>query len=242
MNDKQPTTTGRVRTRREVLRRHRRERQIVVFGILIIALGTVAFSAASIYSGRTKGPFTDPIITLASNVDSTVNLPCPPDILPLDPDRVKVRVLNGSGVAGIAGNTLDKLTGRGFVSGGANNWSRGKYDGAVRISFGDEGVAEAYTVARHFVDYEMVQDQRKGHSVDVVIGLAFSEVNSLRPQFAPELSKDLYLAAPGQCIQPSEVVEEPAPRVYPADLPPVEPSPSATASPDVVTDNGNFND
>lgn len=231
MNDKKPkTTTGRVRTRREVLRRHRRERQIVIFGILIIALGGVAFMGASIYSGRTPGPFVDPIITNAANDQVDSNLPCPPDTPPLDPSRVRVRVLNGTTIQGLAGNTLDKLTGRGFLSGGATNWSRGKYDGAVLVLFGSEGVAQGYTVARNFTDVEYVQDTRDNTSVDVVLGAKYDEVTTMRPQFAPELDKSIVLSAPGPCVSPSEVSEVPAPHTYPKDPPVLTPTPSATPS------------
>ncbi len=218
------TTT--VRTRRQVLRRRRRERQVIIFGILVILLGASAVAAAGVYSGRTGIPFDQAIVTPDPAADEDINVPCPPNSGPLDPSRIVVRVLNGGEVQGLAGNTLAKLTGRGFVSGGATNWSRGAYDGVTRISFGDEGVGQAYTVARHFEGVVLVQDSRTGTSVDVVLGEQFDETTGLRPQFAPELDPDIPLVATSQCIPASIVSEEPAPRVFPAELDPLEGEPS----------------
>jgi hypothetical protein len=52
-----------LRTRREVVRRHRRERQFLVFGLLIGLLATVSVIAYAIYQGRIDSPVNYAFVT-----------------------------------------------------------------------------------------------------------------------------------------------------------------------------------
>ncbi len=225
-----------MRTRRQVLKRRRRERQLLLFGLMLIGLGTVAFGAASVYSERTAGPFSEPIITIAGDFGSEITLACPPaDTLPLPAGETVVRVLNSTKVSGLAGTALGDMIGRGFISGGATNWSKGEYDGVVRISFGEEGVAQAYTVARHFVESELVLDTRDGRTVDVVLGLLYDE-KSLRLLSAEELDADIPLSAASACRAAKFIVAEPGPKTLPVDptVPLVTPDPTVSPASDVA--------
>ena len=216
-------------TRRAAIRRHRRERQVLVFGLLLIALGVITFGAMGVYKGTFSGPFNAPFVTPQAEFTSDVTLPCPPNgSLPMQPDEVAIRVLNGTDKSGLAGNTLGDLVGRGFVGLGATNWTR-DYDGTARIMFGESGLHKAYTVALQFTEAELVLDDRKNATVDVVLGKAFTKlVSPLDPQLDPETP----LAAGGACLPVGQVDPEPAPRIYPADpLASVTPSPSPSASP-----------
>ncbi len=225
MNDKQRASTTTLRTRRQILRRRRRERQFLVFGVLIFALGAVAFVSYNVYSGKTEGPFGKPFVSNAADFLSDVTTPCPPPgAVPLDSGEVTVRVLNSTDRQGLAATTLEDLVGRGFLSGGTANFTRFAYEGTARIAFGKEGVRQGYTVARHFDHPELVLDSRRGSAVDVVLGLTFDK---LIPLYSPELAPDLQLTQTSQCL-PAELVQpEPAPARYPV----VEVSPSPTPSP-----------
>lgn len=226
-----------LRTRREVVRRHRRERQFLVFGLLIGLLATVSVIAYAIYQGRINPPIDYAFVTPPPDFESTVKWPCPPvnvgndENLPMESSQVTVRVLNGSEKQGLAGTTLEVLRGRGYVGVGATNWNR-TYGESVRIQFGDEGLRQAYTVAANFPNYVMVLDNRKGAVIDIILGELF-ETNKIRPQYAPELDATVELTSPVQCLPIDLVPREPAPRIIPLDplAPIVTPSPSPSPSP-----------
>lgn len=219
--------------RRAKVRRHRRERQIIVFGALILVTAFIALFAAGVYKGTIDSPFSEPFVTPAGgDFESDVKLVCPPvDSLPLPSDQVAVRVLNGTDTSGLAGALSEDLGGRGFVTLGASNWSR-SYGENVRIVFGVDGVQQAYTVARQFANgAELVLDNREGTLVDVIAGTQYAETPGLRSTLDPELSMELALSANAECLPVNLVTPEPAPRTLPVN--PLDPSPSA--SPSVVS-------
>ncbi len=229
-----------LRTRREVVRRHRRERQFLVFGLLIGLLATISVIAFAVYQGRINSPVDYAFVTPPPDFESSITWPCAPinlgndENLPMDPSQVTVRVLNGTEKSGLAGSTLEVLKGRGYVapvSGAATNWNR-TYSETVRIQFGEEGLRQAYTVAANFPNYVMVLDNRDGAVVDIILGDLF-ETKDIRPQYAPELASTFELTAPVQCLPMNRVPQEPAPRIIPVDplAPIVTPSPSPSPSP-----------
>lgn len=229
--------TGTMRTRREVVRRRRHERQFLVFGVLVGVLIALAAIALAVYQGRIEPPIQRAITSPSADVESTITLPCAPvdlgngEDLPMAPSQVAVRVQNGSDVSGLAGTTMNLLVDRGYVSVGASNWYR-TYDKAVRIQFGVDGLRQAYSVAANFPEVELVLDTREGALVDIILGPGF-DPKDIRPQYAPELDPTAVLTAPGQCVPVDLVDPEPAPNIIPADplAPTASPVPSPTASP-----------
>lgn len=224
--------TGRPDGRRARVRRHRRERQIIVFGALALALGFGAVFAAGIYKGTINGPVSVAFVTPAGQFESDVTLVCPaPDSLPLTADQVAVQVLNATDTSGLATRLSDDLKGRGFVTVGTGNWGR-SYGENIRISFGPAGVQQAYTVALQFEGAtQLVLDNREGTLVDVVIGTKFVDAPRLRSVLAAELSPELPLSANAECLPVTLVTPEPAPRNLPAN--PLDPEATASPSPSV---------
>lgn len=213
-------------SRRQTVRRRRRERQVLVFGVLLIAIAAIVFIALGVYKGTVRGPFTVGFVTPSAEFTSSITLACPPSgSMPLQPDEVAVRVLNGTTKPGLAGNTLEDLEGRGFVGLGATNWTR-DYDGTARVMFGESGVQKAYTVALQFPASELVLDTRQNATVDVVLG---SEFTKLVGPLDAQLNPDTPLTANAPCLPVTEVEAEPAPRIYPKD--PLAPEPSTSPSP-----------
>lgn len=213
-------------SRRQAVRRHRRERQVLVFGVLLIVLAAVVFISMGIYKGTIQGPFRASFVTPSADFTSSITLVCPPSgSYPLEPDQVAVRVLNGTTTQGLAGTTLEDLEGRGFVGLGATNWSR-DYDGTARVIFGETGIQKAYTVALQFTDAELVLDTRTNATVDVVLGKQFTQIV---PVLDPQLDPDTPLTANAPCLPASQVEPEPAPRIYPKD--PLAPEPTTSPSP-----------
>ena len=222
-------------SRRRVVRRHRRERQVLVFGVIVIAIAAIVFIAMGVYKGTIQGPFNVAFVTPQAEFTSDITLVCPPSgTYPLDPAEVAVRVMNGTEEPGIAKTTLNDLEGRGFVPLGASNWNR-EYGGTARIMFGETGVQKAYTVALQFTTAELVLDDRKNATVDVVLGAEFVQiVDPLDSQLDPEQP----LAANSQCLPVTQVEPEPAPRIYPEDPLAPEPTTSPSPSPSASADEG----
>ncbi|WP_169747761.1 LytR C-terminal domain-containing protein [Demequina subtropica] len=208
---------GRPDARRAQVRRHRRERQIVVFGVLVIALAFTGVFAAGVYKGDIDGPFSQPFVTPVGEFESDVTLVCPPvNSTPMLHRNVGVRVLNGSDVSGLAGSVSSVLDERNYVIVTTANWGR-TYAGNVRIVFGPDGVRQAYTVAQNFDgDVDMVLDNREGTLVDIVLGEEYQSAN-LRSTLAPELDPDLILTANAECLPVGLITPEPAPRSLPAN-------------------------
>jgi hypothetical protein len=210
-----------------MIRRHRRERQVLFFGVLTVALGTVAFGAYSVYNGSIESPFSAAIVTRQGDFNSDITLPCPPSgSVPMDSGLVVVRVFNGTDRSGLAGTVLSDLEGRGYYGAGATNWAR-TYAGVARIAFGVDGVQQGYTVARNFPEYELILDSRKGPTVDVVMGDLYE--GELVPLLDPSLDATLPLSAPAACLNPRLIEPELAPRTVPDD-PFASPSPSSSPS------------
>ena len=216
-------------SRRKVVRRHRRERQVLIFGILVIAISMLVFISMGIYKGTIQGPFNVGFVTPSADFTSTINVACPPsNSLPLDPNQVAVRVLNGTDRQGIASGALEDLEGRGFVGLGATNWNR-KYTDTARIMFGETGIQKAYTLALQFPAAELVLDTRTNATVDVVLGTTYT---GLVAPLDPQLDASTPLTANVPCLPVGQVEAEPAPRIYPADplAPKTTPTPSPSAS------------
>ena len=213
-------------SRRKVVRRHRRERQVLVFGIIAIAITMLVFISMGIYKGTIQGPFNVGFVTPSADFTSSINVACPPsNTLPLKPNEVAVRVLNGTDQQGLAATALDDLEGRGFVGLGAINWNR-EYKKSARIMFGETGIVKAYTLALQFPEAEMVLDTRTNATVDVVLGDTYA---GLVPPLDPQLDPDEFLTANVQCVPVDQVEAEPAPRIFPAD--PLAPKSTPTPSP-----------
>lgn len=218
--------TGNLTTKREVVKRRRRDRQLVVFGFLLVALGFFAFVAYSVYQGRIDSPLHYGFVTPSAEITKDIRLACPPTgdgAMPMPADEISFRTLNATGETGLARTFMTDLQGRGFVGVQATNWNR-KYDGVVRITFGKEGLRQAYTLSNQFEEFELVYDNRDSAIVDLILG--DGAVNAeLRPAWAPELSLDLELTAPGPCLPIGVLRPEPGPARLPAD-PLVSPTPT----------------
>ncbi|WP_430867836.1 LytR C-terminal domain-containing protein [Demequina aurantiaca] len=223
-----PTASKRAR-----VRRRRRERQILVFGAIFGGLALAGFFFASVYRGDIEGPFAQPFVTPESAFETEVNIACPPaGVMPMAPTDVSLRVINATNTAGLASTTSKDLSGRGFVVTGSSNWTR-DFPGTVRIYYGEEGLAQAYTLSTYFTDFEMVMDTRDSALLDLIIGDDYSAADSLRSQDAAEISTEIAFVRPQQCVPIELVAPEPAPRNLPDDplaSPEPEASPSASAS------------
>ncbi len=183
---------------RRLRRRHRHERQAVVFGLLLAALTVGALGAVAVFTGGIEAPFDRPFTTRAPDAGEQPDPPpCPPDgTLPVAYGQIQVNVFNATTRAGLAAQTAEALTARGFVVLGTGN-SPSPVAGVARISFGAAGVGAAYTLAAHVEGAVLLLDSRADATVDLAVGREF--VSLLDPGVIP-LDPNAPLTGPEGCL------------------------------------------
>nr|WP_297425942.1 LytR C-terminal domain-containing protein [uncultured Actinotalea sp.] len=182
---------------RQLRRRHRRERQAVVFGGMVAAMAVAGLGAAAVYTGVVEAPFAREFTTLTTPAPTLAAPPCPPEgTLPVTYAETQVRVLNGAGTAGLAGQVGDELAARGFVVAGTDNFPGG-YSGSSLVRFGEAGLRAAYTLAAQLEAPVLQLDLRADATVDLVLGGAFGTL--LDPTLVA-LAPDQPLVAPTGCV------------------------------------------
>ncbi|MGZ8762539.1 MAG: LCP family protein [Acidimicrobiia bacterium] len=119
-------------------------------------------------------PAADELVARLNQVGAPRDAPREPEV---KPKQVRVRVLNASGINGLAAATLDALHRQfGFVAGEAGNWSESLAETQVR--YGSEGLAAATLVQERLGGQgTLVPDSTiEGTGVTVVLGSDFSAV------------------------------------------------------------------
>ena len=173
-----------------------RERQAVVFGVLLAGLAVIGLGAAAVYTGSLSLPFVEEEFAAKPTPTPTFRaFPCPPEgALPVPYGDITLNVYNSTSTAGLAATTLKAFTDRGFAAGETGN--QPLFPGTAQISFGVTGVAAAYTVAAHVTDPVLVLDGRKGAEVDITLG---SDFTAPLPADKVVLDPQTPLAAPKGC-------------------------------------------
>lgn len=198
---------------RQLRRRHRRERQAVVFGAMVAAMAVAGLGAAAVYTGVVDAPFAREFTTLSTPAPTLAAPPCPPEgSLPATYAETQVRVLNGAGTAGLAGQVSNELVARGFVVAGTGNFPGG-YSGTSLIRFGEAGLRAAYTLASQVEAPVLVLDLRTDPTVDLVLGSAFT---TLVDPTVVTLAPDQPLTGPPDCV-PLDQALQTAPEGPPAE-------------------------
>jgi hypothetical protein len=185
----------------EVLRRvyddqhHRTLFTSFVF-IFVCAFICVTFFALSVFF---------PPSTSADSVPENqkpYDVPClDPDTQPLAHDGISLRILNGSGMAGLATAVGDALILRGFSIIDVDNAPSVVNDN--QIWFGENAAAAAFTLAQHFDGATMIEDDRTDGMIDVVIGRGFT--NLKESELADAATSSGSLEAPSYCIHKTSV-------------------------------------
>lgn len=201
---------------RAIRRRRKHERQAVVFGSLIAVLALAGLGATAVYTGAMDAAFLSRDFTSPSP-EAVVEIPdppCPPEeTLPPSYDTIEVTVYNASGRVGLAGRTANDLGDRGFVVLGTDNYPI-SIETAARISFGEAGIAAAYTLAAQMSSVALIMDTREDATVDLVLGEDF--IGLLDPSLIP-LDPSAPLAGTDNCIpiEDARAVAVPGPTAAP---------------------------
>lgn len=210
--------------RQRMLRRRRKhERQAVVFGSLVAGLALAGLGAAAVYTETISVPFLERDFSSPEPGGTGAALPpppCPPEgTLPVQYNAVQVNVYNGGGRSGLAGETSESLTTRGFVVLTAANYPA-ELPTSSMITFGEAGLAAGYTLAAHLPQPLLVMDQRTDATVDLVVGTEFG-------QLVEPTSVVIDPAAPLVGVPGCVPLEEARAAAPPAPTPATAPTPSA---------------
>ncbi|MDO8307032.1 MAG: LytR C-terminal domain-containing protein [Actinomycetota bacterium] len=137
---------------------------IVVIG-LVFAVVRLVGSGSDEASPAAPGSSPSPCVT---------TMVIPADVLPAA-NRVRVNVYNATEVAGLAGRAAKELGARDFqVVKISNDPLEQKIPGVAQIRYGPKGAASAQVLAFQVPGAELVEDTRKGRTVDLAMGEEFA--------------------------------------------------------------------
>ena len=137
----------------------RRRRGAVVLAIVLLGLAGAFYYASSYF--RETTPLPGPCTTV-------------PPFDPLRPNDVSLNVYNSTNRRGLAAATATVARDRGFkVKAVANDPKNATIRQVAQIRYGPEGTASARLVAQHVPKSVLVNDKRKGDTVDLVVGNAW---------------------------------------------------------------------
>lgn len=197
-------------------RRRRRllqTRQTLFFGVLITLVALAGITATMIYTGQADSPFARPISSPSPSPEPVrADEPCVPDgTLPVPYNQVLLEVQNSTNQVGLAGGAAETLLLRGFTVSGTGN-TESITGTPARILFGSNGVAQAYTLAAHMVDVELVLDTRTGSDITLVLSTGY---NGLTPLDQVDLAPDTDLPPRPGCLPMDQIDPVPGPVVDP---------------------------
>ena len=139
-------------------------------GVVLGMLVAVLFAAAVVVQGITAGWIDLPRPALRPGPQA--DCPAGP-YLYQSPDTVTVNVYNSTPTPGLATEVADALKARGFKVDQTGNSTVNREGMTAIILSGPEGEGEAFTVQQQIPLTHYIQDDRKGSSVDVVLGSTF---------------------------------------------------------------------
>ncbi|PQZ89573.1 hypothetical protein CQ018_15600 [Arthrobacter sp. MYb227] len=157
----------------------KRNRKIRHGAILVLTVLILAIALVGAYLINTRAIVIDalepkPVVEKPVAVDAS----CPVGELKyMEPAKMKVNVMNGTKIAGLAGATSTKLKKRGFAVGEVGNVNLSKTNIVGVVTSGTDGYAQAMTLQRQVKGLTYVFDpKRLGTSVDLVIGTEYKDL------------------------------------------------------------------
>ena len=162
-------------------RKHKPLPALIVIGVLALGAIVVWVNAVLTKSDVDAAVRCDPP---ANPAPGTIYTPLPHNALddraPVPPDKVAVRVFNAASVRGQGSIATTSLKELGFTGTGepANDAAYEGREAKCRgqIRFGENGMAAARTIGLVIPCAELVKDNRKDASVDVVTGTLFGDI------------------------------------------------------------------
>lgn len=201
-------------------RRRRRRQQVTLAVVLLLLLGAGAMAFAYYQGAFGSSAGARTVTTLP---------PCPTGRPPLTNAGVRVNVYNATSRDGLASDVAAELRRRSFrIAAVANDPRRSDPRGTAVVRHGRSGKAAALLVQAQVPKARLLADRRRGATVDLVIGAAFTE---LAPAAKPTPS-----ATATACTTVPPTPPGSATTTRPSTTTPSEtPKPSETAKPSGTT-------
>lgn len=214
-------------------RRRRDSRPVWLTVVLVVVAMAVLFALGFGIATLLKG--SDGSLPPEESLDQTTAsiepLPCetvlitPAEVLPRT-ERVTVNVFNSTPTVGLAAETAQILTARGFtVNKVANDPLDAVLAGTGEIRFGPKGAEAAQLLTFYFPGAVLVDDGRAGKRVDVSLGSGFTEIVGEAEIAAALASPSPSPSGPG-CVTPSAAPVADQPAIDVSAEPAAEASPS----------------
>lgn len=158
--------------------------------VVLVLLGVGVFYAGRWGWEQLSQPFGDPELTAAATEEAIPCTPAPQGIESLPkPSAIKVNVYNASGIGGLAAQTAEELSQKGFQIGAVDNDPLGKrISGVGEIRSAPNVKKRVEQLLRYVPGAVWVQDNRPGKTLDFAIGTGFSGVSTPKP--LPKQPKD----------------------------------------------------
>jgi len=151
-------------------RRNERRKRILSLSAVALAVFLIGYATGYLVNR--------PVFVPVENADPT---PCitlalfPSEFVP-KPNKVEVRVLNGSKRVGVAGITGEVLENAGFKVLEVGNLGADNIEVAAEIRYGTKSKNAAILLQAYIVNAVLVQDNRTDTSIDIVVGQGFESV------------------------------------------------------------------
>jgi hypothetical protein len=170
-----------------------RVRALVVVGVLGVA--AVVFVVVALVRDTQRD--------LVNGSDCPAGAPVADIRLPNDPAEVTVKVLNGTGTAGLAEQVTEQFRNRRFTVQEPGK-SKTKFKGVAELRYGPEAVGRAQLLRAYFLaQSEMVYNpKRKGASIDVVIGNEYQQLATTTEVNQSLVEVGKAELPPGACAKP----------------------------------------
>lgn len=169
-------TQEQIKKARAIRRRRVRERQAVVFGVLVATLGAVGLWSVGVYNGALSLPMNTEFSYVEQLTDEVFDTACPlQGTKPVGAKKIKVNVLNASEKNGLATGVSRALTSRKMKVQSTGNAETQR--ATTAIVYGPKGLAAAYTLSAHFPMVALILDDTKENTVlDLLIGGDYSSL------------------------------------------------------------------
>lgn len=157
-------------------KRRARKRQNIIFSTMAVVVLLAFLTATLVFTGILKFGDTAGASQASGNAPTKIkNAQCPEvNFSYQDPGSFKVRIMNTTDIAGLAGNTAESLEKRGFniveTTSGMGEYS----DQVATVFAGPKGYAQALTVQRQVPGSVFVYDEKAyGTQVSLALGTQF---------------------------------------------------------------------
>lgn len=160
---------------------------VIVAVAVLVVLGVV-FGVLSLFGGGSETTATDAASDTSASPCVTATF-ATSEILP-DPSDVRINVYNSTAKTGMAKETAQSLSQRGFkILKVANDPEGKKISGVAQIRYGPKGELSAQLLLLYVPGAEMINDYRTGKKIDLSTGKTYSGLS-------PQQGVNALLAAP----------------------------------------------